>query len=378
MKARPLNFRNIRDGVLLCAAALVLGGCGDKVVPGDAPVKRPPVSGVTLEAVIPVRVETSFEATGTVKAAHTGAVASQVMGTVTSLLVREGDLVERGQLLLTIDDRDAAQREKAAEAGHAEALKAQEAAGQNRALTELTASRYRKMYEEKAISRQEIDQFETQSRVAGFEQERAQEMVNRAAAHLSETRIYRGFTRVTSPIRGQVVEKRIEVGSMAVPGLPLLLVEKAEDFRAEIAVDEGLSGRLKIGTPVQVTIEALDRQISGRIVEILPAVDPLSRSFTAKVSLSGPGLRTGLYAKVRLPQGTKEVLLAPRTAVVEKGQLTGVYVVDAQGVISYRLVRTGREYDGRLEVLSGLKPGDRIIVGGVEKAVDGGVVKQGK
>jgi RND family efflux transporter MFP subunit len=183
---------------------------------------------------------------------------------------------------------------------------------------------------------------------------------------------------VTSPIRGLVTEKRTEAGSMAVPGMPLLTVESAAAFQAEIAVDESLSGRLKIGAPVFVSIEALNRQTTGKITEILPAVDPLSRSFTAKVSVSGPGLRTGLYANVRIPKGKKQVLLAPRAAIVEKGQLTGVYAVDGQGIVTYRLVRTGREYDGRLEVLSGLKPDDRIIVGGMEKAVDGGVVEKGK
>jgi len=168
------------------------------------------------------------------------------------------------------------------------------------------------------------------------------------------------------------------MGSMVVPGMPLLTVESAAAFQAEIAVDESLSGRLKIGAPVFVSIEAINRETTGKISEILPAVDPLSRSFTAKVSISGPGLRTGLYAKVRIPKGEKELLLAPRTAIVEKGQLTGVYAVDSQGIVTYRLIRTGRAYDGRLEILSGLKIGDRIIVGGVEKAMDGGVVEQVK
>jgi RND family efflux transporter MFP subunit len=366
-----------RGFFLLLAAALILAGCGEKAAPGGASAARTPVRGVSIATLAPAPVEEFYEATGTVKAARTSVVASRVMGTVTSLLVKEGDPVEQGQLLLTIDDRDMVQKERGAEAGHREAKKALETAAQNRELTDITYRRYRKMYEEKAISRQEMDQFETQNRVAGLEQERVTEMVDRAEAGLAEARIYRGFTRVTSPIRGVVTEKRTEVGSMAVPGMPLLTVEGAT-FRAEIAVDESLSGRLKVGAPVSVSIEALNRQMAGKIVEILPAVDPQSRSFMAKVSISGPGLRSGLYAKVRIPKGKRELLLAPRPAIVEKGQLTGVYAVDGQGVIAYRLIRTGREYDGRLEILSGLKTGDRIIVGGIEKTVDGGVVEQGK
>jgi RND family efflux transporter MFP subunit len=160
--------------------------------------------------------------------------------------------------------------------------------------------------------------------------------------------------------------------------MPLLTVENRAAFHAEVTVDESLSGKLRVGAPVLVSIEAINRQIPGKITEILPAVDPLSRSFTVKVSLSGDGLRSGLYAKMRIASGKKEIILAPRSAIVEKGQLTGVYAVDGQDVVTYRLVRTGKEYDGHLEILSGLKPNDRIIVQGVEKAVDGGVIENVK
>ena len=312
------------------------------------------------------------------KAASTIYVAGRMMGAVTSLLVKEGDAVEKGRLLLTMDDRDVVQKVKAAEAGVQEATKALEAVKQNRELADMTHRRYQKMYDEKAISRQEMDQFETQKRVAGLEYERVQEVVSRAAAGLAEAKIYLGFTSIVSPVKGIVTEKKIEVGGMAVPGMPLLTVENTAAYHAEVTVDEGLVGKLRLGTPVLVFIEAIDRKIQGKIKEILPAVDPQSRSFTVKVSLSGDGLRSGLYARMRIASGKKEIMLAPRSAIVEKGQLTGVYAVDGQGVVTYRLVRTGKEYDGQLEILSGLKPNDRIIVQGMEKAVDGGIMENAK
>ncbi|MHB8830020.1 MAG: efflux RND transporter periplasmic adaptor subunit [Syntrophales bacterium] len=385
MKARTMGSQQKKGGmsllrglVLLLAAALPLTGCGEKTAPVAAQVKRPIISGVSVATVALTAVDEFYDAVGTVRAANTSAVAGRMMGVVTSLAVKEGDVVNKGQLLLTIDDRDVVQKVRAAEAGHQEAVKALESGRQNRELVDITYRRYKKMYEEKAISQQEMDQFETQKKVAGLEYERGQEMVKRAAAGLAEANIYLGFTRVTSPVKGVVTEKKTEVGSMAVPGMPLLVVESAAGFHAEVTVDESLSGSLKIGTPVLVSIDALDRQMAGKVKEILPSVDPLSRSFTAKVSVSGPGLRTGLYARVRIPKGKKELLLAPRSAIIEKGQLTGVYAVDDQGIVMYRLVRTGREYDGRLEILSGLKTNERIIVGGLEKAMDGGIMEKGK
>jgi RND family efflux transporter MFP subunit len=363
---------------VIAAAALSLAGCGDKVTPGSVPVQRQTISGVSIATLAPAPVDEFIEAAGTVRAASVSYVASRMMGAVTSLRVKEGDLVEKDQLLLTIDDRDVVQKVRAAEAGHQEAIKALEAAKQNRELTEITYRRYKTMYEQKAISGQEMDQFETQKNVAALEYERVREMVNRASAGLSEAKIYLGFTGVTSPVKGLVTEKKTDVGSMAVPGVPLLTLENTAAYHAEITVDESLSGSLRVGMPVTVSIEAINRRLAGRITEILPAVDPQSRSFTAKVSLGGPGLRSGLYARVKIAHGKKEAILAPKGAIIEKGQLTGVYAVDNQGIVTYRLVRTGKEYDGHWEILSGLKPNDRIIVQGAEKAVDGGIIEETK
>jgi RND family efflux transporter MFP subunit len=288
-------------------------------------------------------------------------------------------MVKAGQPLLAIDDRDIIQKVKAAEAGHRESLKALETAKQNRALAEITYARYKKMADAKAISRQEMDQMETQNKIAALEYERIQETVDRAAAGLSEAGVYLGFTRIYAPAAGMITEKKIDVGSMAAPGMPLFTLEDTSAFQAEITLDESLSGKFKPGMPALVFIEALKRPFKGRIREILPAIDTLSRSFTVKIALAGaPGLRTGLYAQARIPAGAKEVILAPLQALVVKGQLTGVYAVDDRGVIAYRLVRTGKTYGNSVEILSGLVGKDRIIVQGVEKAVDGGIMETGK
>jgi multidrug efflux pump subunit AcrA (membrane-fusion protein) len=108
----------------------------------------------------------------------------------------------------------------------------------------------------------------------------------------------------------------------------------------------------------------------------VPSVDPLSRTFLVKVEIKDQSLKTGLYGRALLPKGEKEKILVPRMAIVEKGQLIGVYAVDDNGVITYRLVRTGKVYGENVEVLSGLKGGERIVVDGIEKVVDGGVVKR--
>lgn len=345
--------------LLCCSVALI--GCNDKVKPGTAEVKRQTVTGVTLTEVHPVQVDEQYETSGTVKAKTISIIASRVMGTVTSIKVKEGDKVYAGQLLITVDDRDVAQRVKAAE-------KAVEAAKQNKSLMDITYQRYKNLHDEKAISQQEIDQIETQKKVADIEYEKAKAM-------LAEAQVNHGFTKITAPTSGVVTEKKIDLGSMVVPGIPILTVEDNSYFRIEANVDERLLRKLKIGLPVDVVIDSLGQETKGRISEIVPAVDPMSRTFLIKVDLKMPLLKTGMYAKILIPEGKKEAILIPQKVIVEKGQLVGVYVVDNQGVITYRLIKAGKKYGDQVEVLSGLNDGEKIIVDGVEKALDGGIVK---
>ena len=178
---------------------LLLTGCKEKVKPGSAEVRRQAVAGVMVTVAKPSQVDEYYETSGTVKAKTTSLVASRVMGTVTSISVKEGDRVRAGQVLMTLDDRDLAQKVAAGEAGYKEALKALEAATQNRSLADATYRRYKSLYDEKALTGQELDQVETQKKVADIEYERVQEMLKRAKAGLAEALVYHGFTSVTSP-----------------------------------------------------------------------------------------------------------------------------------------------------------------------------------
>lgn len=352
--------RNIYTLLIIVMAGVVLAGCGDKVKPGVHEVKRERVTGIKSEVLKPSEVDEYYETTGTVRPKTISVIASRMMGTVTSVRVKEGDRVGAGQLLLAIDDSDVAQRVKAAEKGL-------EGSKQQQSLSDITYQRYKKLYDEKALAGQELDQIETRKKVADIEYERSKAM-------LAEARVYHGFTRIISPVSGVVTEKKIELGSMAVPGMALLTVEDNSAFRVEVNADEKLAVRLKAGMAVSVFIESLNRELTGKVAEIVPSIDPMTRSFIVKIALSDKDLKNGYYARVSIPVGKKQSLLVPKKSVVEKGQLTGVYTVDKNSVIAYRLVRAGKPSGDRVEILSGLNPGDILIVDGVEKAVDGGIV----
>jgi RND family efflux transporter MFP subunit len=363
----------------LAAAMAIIGllglvaGCGEKVKPGTAEVKRQRVSGVTIEPIMPSQVDECYETSGTVAARTISTVASRMMGTVTSIRVKEGDRVSAGQLLLTIDDSDVAQKVKAAREGCNEVEKGLEAARENRNLMAVTYQRYRKLYDDRALSGQELDQIETQKKVADIDFEKAHAAVARARAGLKEAEVYQGFTRIVSPVSGVVTEKKTDLGSMAVPGAPLFTIEDDSAYRIDVSGDESLAGRIRTGMDASVFIEALNREVKGKITEVVPSVDPASRSFLVKIAIKGKGLRNGFYGKVSIPIGKRETLLVPKNAVLEKGQLIGVYTVDKNSVITYRLVKTGKTYGDKVEILSGLNPGENVVVAGVDRAVDGGL-----
>ncbi|MBI5848862.1 MAG: efflux RND transporter periplasmic adaptor subunit [Nitrospirae bacterium] len=348
--------------LLLFALAAMLSGCKGKAGKESVEIKRPQVAGVTIETVKLSQADEYIETSATVKAKTTSIVASRMMGTITSLRVKEGDRVHAGQVLATVDDSDLVQRVRAAEKGV-------EAAKQQMSLADVTYQRYKKLHDDRALTGQELDQVETQKKVADLEYERARAMHQ-------EARVYQGFTRVTAPVSGVVMEKKIDLGSTAVPGMPLFTIEDTSGYRVEANLDEKLAGKVKQGMEARIFIETMGREIQGVITEVVPSVDPMTRTFPVKIAISGEGLRNGSYGKISIPVGKKEALLVSKKAIVGKGQLTGVYVVDANSIVTYRLIRAGRVYGEMVEVLSGLNPNERIIVDNVEKAIDGGIVKQ--
>jgi RND family efflux transporter MFP subunit len=365
----------IINGFVLLFLALVATGCKEKIKEDRVNIKRPVITGITLSVIEKSPVEDYYETSATVKAKNIASVSTRMMGEVTSLNVKEGDFVRQGQVLLTIDDRDISERIKAAESGYKEALKGLEVAKQNKSLIDITYQRYKKLYDEKAISQQELDQIEAQKNISYIEYERAEEMVNRAKASLSEIKVYHGYTRITAPFSGIITEKKIEKGNMAVPGAPLLTIEDISSYRVEANIDERFFGITKIGMPVNVRIDSLNIKTKGWISEIVPSIDPMTRTFLIKVDLKSLGLRSGLFAHVSIPVGKRETILVPQKVIVEKGQLTGIYVSDEKGIITFRPVRTGKRYDEAIEVLSGLNPKEKIVIDGIDRVIDGGVIK---
>jgi RND family efflux transporter MFP subunit len=153
----------------------------------------------------------------------------------------------------------------------------------------------------------------------------------------------------------------------------LVTIEDDSRYRLEVAVEESQLGKVSMGQQARVRIDAFGADdLEGCVSEITPAADPMSRSYMVKIDLpSRQGLRSGLYGVARFVSGRKQAIVVPLKAVVERGQLVGVYVVDDASVARLRLIKTGKSYGENVEVLSGLSDGERIVVDGVADVKDG-------
>lgn len=343
------------------SVSLIFSGCTKKESASGKP-QIVEVDGVTVTEITFSEVPQLYETSGTIKAKTISQISSRIMGKVTRITFDEGDHVKEGEILVFLENNDLKARILSSE-------KAVEAARLNKELTEITYSRNNLLFEDKALSPQDIDQIKAKRDIARVEYEKS-------IAMLSESQIAYKFSEITAPFSGTVVEKKVEKGCMTVPGVPLLTIEKNNIFRLEAYIDESVSNKLKVGMEVYISINSIDFSTTAKIGIIVPTIDPATRTFLIKIPLYEKGLKTGLYGNLSIPIGKKQVLYVPKSAVIEKGQLTGLFVVDSNNMISYRIVKLGRQYGNNIEVISGLHSKEKVITEGVRNAVDGGVIKK--
>jgi len=393
--------------VVGCAAALCLS-CGSKE---DFSKTAPVPQKVKIEKALVSPVEDTYEAMGTVRSKTISVLSSKVLGRIVSLPVREGDRVKAGQLLVEIDNREMKAQlqksqaglketqyaldeiEKAIRAGEAE----KKAADARLELASSTLDRFKNLFERRSVSSQEFDEVQTKNTAAKADADQASERlqallakknqiiarIDQAKADTENAGAFLSHSRILSPIDGIVTTKPADLGQMAAPGTPLLSVEDESRYRLEALVEESRIGRIHLGDTVSVSIDALGQKpMPGQVSEIVPELDPSSRSYVIKIDLrnpdSPPNLRSGLFGKARFNTGTKQVLTVPVHSVLERGQLTFVYVVDPTKIAHMRLIQTGKRYGDRVEILSGLSEGDQVVLEPLSAVNDGAAVEPGE
>ena len=398
-----------RNTVLLVIGILALMiSCGRKE---ETSVPVPVAKDIKTESIRSLPVDEIYEAVGTAASKTKSILSSKIVGSIRRIDFTEGDRVKAGQALLLIDDRDQrAQLEKSRaglrEAEHAleEAEQSIRAAEANRtaaeaksALASSTLERYRDLHSRRTIGSQEFDEVRTRHKAAVADADSASRTfmalmarksqimarIDQAKADIANAETFLSYTRIISPIDGIVAAKHADVGQMATPGVPLVTVEDDDHYRLEAIVEESLLGQIRLGDSVSVHVDALGQnELEGRVSEIIPSLDPSTRSYLVRIDLpkadSPKMIRSGLYGKARFVTGRRQAITVPFNVIMERGQLTFIYIVDPAGTVRMRLIQPGKRFGDRVEVLSGLSEGDHVIVDGFRSITEGVRIERGR
>lgn len=350
------RFRSFVRGLGALALPLALFSCG-----GDGVLNMEQTTGADKSAIVSVRTaevreETAPEtitAAGVVEPIRRAMPASRLMGTVTAAPFDEGDRVRAGQVLVRIDMQDLAARRAQA---LAQVREAETVLGD--AQTNLV--RMRALREEEAIARVQLEQAETG--VA-----RAHSAVETARAAVRELEANAAYGTIEAPFGGVVVRKMVAAGNLAAPGQPLFVIEDVSRVRVVAGIAEDVASRLRGGERVRVEIAEQSYEAHGVVEAVLPSGEPTARGFRINVLLENRDLflKSGMTVAVHVPSvpgDARPLLSVPAEAVVRRGQMTGVYVLD-EDVARLRWISLGEAEGNRIRVLSGLRAGERVVVG---------------
>jgi RND family efflux transporter MFP subunit len=391
-----------RRHICLIAAAAIVAVTALLATPGcDREGLEPTVAAQTTIEVTTLTVASAdlpeiYDAGGVVRARTTATITSRLLAPILEVHVSPGSSVHRGQVLVRLEDRDLTAQQRRAAAGRDAAEQGGRAAEAEREATRsalaLSTAHHKRislLHERRSATDDELDQAVAALRASEARVAAANARVAEAAAALAgasanadAARAGASWAVITAPFDGVLTEKLVEPGNMAAPGMPLLRMEEGGAMRVDVRLDESRAGGVKVGDEVDVLLDGAAnpgrvprpavhttttaRGFTGCVVEITRAAEAGAHAFLVKIDLP-PGLRvpSGTFAHVYFSGPSRTVLVVPRTALVRRGQLTSVFVVDGDRV-RLRLVSAGDVAQGSsssvLEVLSGLDAGDRVVI----------------
>lgn len=329
-------------GALVSVTALVAGGCRPDTAPGPRAQTR--VDGRTL-VVRDSAAGGVLRASGTAEPVLRADLSTRLMGSVLAVNVSEGDKVRQGQILLKLDGRELASRSKGLESGI-------DAARSQLQLADISLRRVRALRTDSAVSQAELDRAEAQRTAA-------RSALESLESQADELRAVSGYATLHAPFDGRIVARRVDPGAMASPGVPLLRVEDASRLRIRVnTAAEGAAG-LKAGQELSGTVG--ERPVRARIEGVVPSGSGNLVTINAIVENAGGELPSNASATLDLPIGGARLRLVPSEALSREGDLIGVTVRAAMGD-HRRWIRTGRDFGGLVEVLSGLREGDTLVI----------------
>jgi len=367
MSYRYSVFIRIVIGLALLICGCQNSGSEEKITPNAS--KAVETATVKVIAVKRGDISVPILATGTIFPEHESKIGPKISGTIEKVFVDEGDEVEKGKILVQLDQENLliAVRQGQAAVRVAEAqLKEAEVKVRN---LRKERERLAHLFKKNVISQQKYDDIDTaySMAVTGVEVIRAQILSCRENLAMAEQKLR--DTVIIAPFSGMIVKRFINQGEYVstMPPSPLFLIMNIDKVKTEIGLPEVHLARINIGNPVEVTVDTY-RGITfkGRISTINPMVDPVSRAFKVKVEIPNKDhrLKSGMFARSKIyPKIHKDALIVPFKSVMRRGGQTVVFMIDGD-TVRLRAVTAGINNEREIEVIDGLKEGEEVVLEG--------------
>lgn len=325
-------------------ALAALTACGERVEKRDLG----PAVAVRTVAAAEQTLPSAEEYVGNIKSRQAVMISTKMMGRVVRIFVEEGQAVKRGQPLVEVDAAEAQSAYAQSKAG----LDAADVAVRN---AERDEQRFKALYEQKAVTKHQLEQVEM-----GLAAAKAQQAQAKANLQMSGTLL--SYGKIVAPDDGIITKKWMDAGNLAYPGAPILTLENPKQLELLVSVPEEKARLLAAGQQAQVAVDSLGKTVDVPLTAVVAAADPMSRTSLVKLSVpDDAGLAPGQFARVHFAALAEKSLAVPVEAVVSQGQMDGVYVAEA-GVARLRWVQVGTRTPQWAQVLSGLNAGDEVVV----------------
>ena len=305
-------------------------------------------------------------------------VMSKIAGRVEEVLVDVGDSIQSGQLLAQVEDREIQQQMMEAEATLSVARASIQGREAELANVARQVKRYRDLHEQNLISRQDLDDLLTRHQSAQAQLELGKAQATQAEANMNQFKINLENTRSYAPMNGFVGKRHIHPGALVAINTPIVNLVDLRTLRMVIYVVERDIVRVNRGVAAEISVDAFPgRSFAGKVLRVSPMMDPATRTGEVEIHVSNPEnlLRGEMFARVTLDLGSsRKGILVPRESLVYKGDQSGVFTLDGS-IARFRQVQPGVTQQSSVEILRGLKAGEKVIAMGASLLKDGDQVR---
>jgi len=347
--------------IFLLLTTFVITGCQEQKLETTQSSKQKKWDLIALsvqEKLLPI----NLKSIGSVVSDQRIDVSSRATGYIKDILVLEGDKVAKGQILISLDSSDVEGAIQQAKASVNTAKLAVRDA-------DIDVERYQDLFKKGSIS-------ENSMRKTQLFRDSANDALDAAKTALLIAKSQRQYIQILSEVDGVVVDRYLRKGALATPGKAILTIESSQGLFFDTYIAESQISKIKKGGSVFVFIDALNESVVGTIARVVPAGDSTTRRYKVKIALQNhDGLLSGMFGRVNFILGEKSSLVIPSSALIERGGLRGVFVVNEQQEAYFRWLNLGAKTKEGIEVRAGLESNEKIVLHPNQQIREGDIVK---